>query len=338
MRARWPIMYCACRVSRPFRISALSPSPGFSVDDVLLRWWSGVVYDAIGAICTCAIFILFGRLLLEAVARNAAIRNDLRRNSEQLKATLENIDQGLVMIDADGVVAIFNRQFTELLNVDQAFLETRPHFTALRKKLIANEEYSLTDPVFQQWVSSDSLSPVDAVYERTRPNGTVLEVRSISLPGGGAVRTYTDITARKKAEKALGESESRYRLLSENANDLIVFASPNRKHRYISPAVTAMLGYSVEEGIELTIRNFAHPDDADEVRRIVWGLGPQHLRDNIVFRMMRKDGSHIWVESSLQYVETGRRYRCRVRRTRYHQTPGDRGGACRKDKDSAGDA
>ena len=294
------------------RISSYSVLPyfgfiavtGFSIDEILLRWWSGVIYDAVGAICTCAIFCLFGRLLLEAVARNAAIRTALERNSEQLQATLENIDQGLVKIDADGVVAVYNRRFSELLDVDEAFLSTKPHFMELRKRLIANQEYALSDPVFKQWVSSSSLSPVDAVYERVRPNGTILEVRSVSLAGGGAVRTYTDITARKLGEQALAESESRYRLLSENASDLIVFASPNRKHRYISPAVTAMLGYSIDEGIELTIRNFAHPDDANQVRAVVWSLSPENPRGNTVFRMKRKDGSYIWVESSLQYVET----------------------------------
>jgi signal transduction histidine kinase/CheY-like chemotaxis protein/HPt (histidine-containing phosphotransfer) domain-containing protein len=37
-------------------------------------------------------------------------------------------------------------------------------------------------------------------YERARPNGTPLEIRSEPLPGGGFVTTYTDITARKRAE------------------------------------------------------------------------------------------------------------------------------------------
>src|SRR6185312_868276 len=41
------------------------------------------------------------------------------------------------------------------------------------------------------------------VYERTRPDGTVLEVRTALLPRGGAVRTYTDITERKRGERDL---------------------------------------------------------------------------------------------------------------------------------------
>ena len=41
------------------------------------------------------------------------------------------------------------------------------------------------------------------VYERTRPDGTVLEVRTVLLPNGGAVRTYTDISERTRYEQQL---------------------------------------------------------------------------------------------------------------------------------------
>jgi signal transduction histidine kinase/ActR/RegA family two-component response regulator len=49
----------------------------------------------------------------------------------------------------------------------------------------------------------------DYTYERTRPNGTVLEVRTQSLPDGAFVRTYTDITERKRNEAALTTARAR---------------------------------------------------------------------------------------------------------------------------------
>jgi diguanylate cyclase (GGDEF)-like protein len=42
--------------------------------------------------------------------------------------------------------------------------------------------------------------PVAHVFERERPNGTVLEIRGAPLPGGGFVSIYTDVTQRKRAE------------------------------------------------------------------------------------------------------------------------------------------
>jgi signal transduction histidine kinase len=49
----------------------------------------------------------------------------------------------------------------------------------------------------------------DYTYERTRPNGTVLEVRTQSLPDGGIVRTFTDISDRKRNEAALVAAQAR---------------------------------------------------------------------------------------------------------------------------------
>ena len=60
---------------------------------------------------------------------------------------------------------------------------------------------------FRQWVLSRGLRSTRHTYERTRPNGTVLEIRTVPLPDGGAVRTYTDITSRKTAEIALEEAK-----------------------------------------------------------------------------------------------------------------------------------
>src|SRR5207244_194368 len=49
------------------------------------------------------------------------------------------------------------------------------------------------------------------VFERTRPNGIVLEIRGRPMPDGGFVTTYTDITERQRAREALGASEERLR-------------------------------------------------------------------------------------------------------------------------------
>ena len=58
------------------------------------------------------------------------------------------------------------------------------------------------DPKLRDFVKAGGLGEI-GVYERTRPNGTTLEVRSVPLAGGGFVRTFTDVTLRKDSEERI---------------------------------------------------------------------------------------------------------------------------------------
>ncbi|KUK10058.1 MAG: Uncharacterized protein XD50_1645 [Clostridia bacterium 41_269] len=114
-----------------------------------------------------------------------------------------------------------------------------------------------------------------------------------------------DITYRKKMEEALRESEKKFRLLAENAQDLIfrLILDPCRKYEYVSPSAEKITGYSPEEfykdpDIDLKL---VHPEDRD----IYDGKNFEKIME---LRWKRKDGRTIWVEkhNTLIYDEEGR--------------------------------
>lgn len=103
---------------------------------------------------------------------------------------------------------------------------------------------------------------------------------------------------RKRVEAALRESEERYRRLTENALDIIyrVQLQPTPQFEYVSPAVTAITGYTPEDHYadpELGFK-LIHPDDRPVLALLTQGDRP--FSTPVELRWIRKDGSLVWIE------------------------------------------
>jgi PAS domain S-box-containing protein len=137
-----------------------------------------------------------------------------------LQATLDNMDQGLIMIDSTGVVQVCNRRAVELLDLPPDYTHSKPGFSDFLKHQVSIGEFAGFNEEEVPWLRlKGNLLSAPPLYERTRPNGTTLEVRTVHLPDGTAVRTFTDITTRKKGEAELKDSEARFRDYADIAAD-----------------------------------------------------------------------------------------------------------------------
>ncbi|MCI3131927.1 PAS domain S-box protein [Phenylobacterium aquaticum] len=109
-----------------------------------------------------------------------------------------------------------------------------------------------------------------------------------------------DITPLKTSEFALASSERRYRLLAENATDIIACYTPTREVTFLSPAVEALLGYRPEELLGRPATIIIHEDDiAGVLERFAdyVAAGPDAPAIRFEYRGRRKDGSLTWLEA-----------------------------------------
>jgi len=105
-----------------------------------------------------------------------------------------------------------------------------------------------------------------------------------------------DITARRRAEEGLKQSEERYRTLVERMTDGVYRSTPGGKFIEVNPAMVKMLGYGSKEelmGIDIKKQLYFDPKEREEMVDVLRQTGKDEIE---VFRLRHKDGHEVWVE------------------------------------------
>lgn len=109
---------------------------------------------------------------------------------------------------------------------------------------------------------------------------------------------------RKRAERAIAESEGRFRSFVENANDLIFAFSPTGVFTYLSPKVTEITGFLPNELVGKSFADYIHPEDLSITQASVENLLKTGERQTEVeFRAKRKDGTWYWALSNTAAIK-----------------------------------
>jgi diguanylate cyclase (GGDEF)-like protein len=127
-------------------------------------------------------------------------QSELAEKTAILETTLDTMDQGLLTVNGEGRVTIYNRRVLELLDLPEGLLAGKPAFADVIAYQRSTGEFDVPGQVIPAFVSSGLVSDQPHRYERLRPNGRAIEVHSIPL-GGGMVRTFTDISERRRSEE-----------------------------------------------------------------------------------------------------------------------------------------
>jgi PAS domain S-box-containing protein len=197
------------------------------------------------------------------------VQEALQNSEEYFRSLIENAQDAIVIVAGDGTISygspaierMLGYKPEELLSADALFGFAHPDDIPKVVDTFASftENGSASVRIELRIRHKDgSWRVVEAVANN------LLENRAIK----GIVVNWRDVTERKKAEEALKESEERYRMLAENVKDVISAIDMNLRTTYMSPSVTQLTGYSVEEAMALTLEESLTPASYEKLMRV----------------------------------------------------------------------
>lgn len=141
--------------------------------------------------------------LAAALGRLANHIDEMRDRIRLLEAVIENFPGGISLFDDELRMVLCNRRQMELLQYPEELMARgHPSLEELSRFNAARGEYGPGDietHVRRRIELARRMEP--HCYDRTRPNGTVLEVRGMPIEGGGFVTTYVDVTEQRRNQQ-----------------------------------------------------------------------------------------------------------------------------------------
>ena len=222
----------------------------------------------------------------------------LKESEKKYRNIIENTKDAIVIIDFEGKLLYISPQLSKMLKGREITKNSRFFYYIHKddvKKLISFYRTTIIEKSFLEqpvefrimpkhgdfmWISSSSKNYYDDF-------GNVI----------GFISTLKDITDKKNAEHKLEESEQKYRLITEESNDLIRVLNDKFELEYVNEnSLKILLGYTKQELLGKNSIILNHPNDYKKVRRFM--LKVFKNRENMhETRIRHKNGKWVWFEN-----------------------------------------
>lgn len=228
---------------------------------------------------------------LRDVTKRHLAEEALRESEEKYRTLFDSASDVILIHDLEGRLLDANRVATECLGY------SRDELLAMNVAGIVTPEFAALVPErIREIVKNGHMVFETAdVTREGRLIPTEVSARLISYQGRPAVLSIArDITERKHAEEAVRQSEERFRLLTENASDIVVVLDQGGRIRYASPSVKAVGGYEPEDLIGRNVLELTHPDDVPLVIDAL-RTATAHPKEQIILEVRIRHASGDWL-------------------------------------------
>jgi PAS domain S-box-containing protein len=236
----------------------------------------------------------------------------LTESEERYRTLVEMANDGIAIIK-NGNIVYANRGFNTITGFSQEEMKNQPIFS-----FMFEDDISRLIELRREHKKRPAAPSIFESSLKDRNGSRVhVEVNVSSIPYGGGradMVVFRDISKRKLAEAKLFESEKRYRMLAENMSDVVwIMDIRSLMLTYASPSVKEMLGYEVEEILQMPLSGYVAEeyiepimkDLAEELdresREETAEIDPNRNR-NIDIKYRHKNGTPVWAEIRAKFL------------------------------------
>ena len=240
---------------------------------------------------------------VRARSAKAKAEEALRRSEANLRAIFNNSLQAFVLIDPDGTIQALNSTATEWsarllgrpLREGSPIADFVPDAESAFRAALAGETRNM-ERCFRDTDGSDRW------FETT--HAPVVDEEGTII---GVCLNARDVSTRKQAERALLESEARYRDLFDNASDLVCATHPDGTFLYVNRAWHASIGLPDAELWRHSFLDLVHPDSRERYAEVVERALVGETLTHVELVLVTAAGASITVEGNLSCtLEDGR--------------------------------
>ncbi|MGJ5632342.1 ATP-binding protein [Nostoc sp. CALU 1950] len=269
-----PIILLSARAGEEARVEGLEAG----ADDYLIK-----PFSARELLARVEAALKMARLRQEAMQREQELRIEAELAKAHLETVLAGIQDQFFVLDREWRYTFINDQVAEVVGFSKKELLGRSIWEVF-PDVVESEFYTQVHLANAQHtvIQFEYFYPA---WQRWFENRVYPFAEGVSI-------FVTDISDRKQAEKALRESEEKFRNMADNAPFMVWVTDTDSHCTYLSQSWYDFTGQNEETGLGFGWLNAVHPDDSNDVRNVFLEARSSYSAFRLEYRLRRQDGEY----------------------------------------------